>query len=59
VAHPRPPAAQRPPRTIIPLLQAQHEPGELLLACAVLGQPGTQDDAWEQPPILTDWLARD
>ncbi|MBK8900562.1 MAG: DUF2264 domain-containing protein [Anaerolineaceae bacterium] len=46
------------PRTVLPTLVAQHDPGEHWLACAVLAEPGVDDwnKAWEQPPDLPAWF---
>ncbi len=47
------------PRTVLPSLLAEHEPGEHWLACAVLADPdaaGWQLD-WDQPPALLPWCA--
>ncbi|KAB8140038.1 DUF2264 domain-containing protein [Chloroflexia bacterium SDU3-3] len=47
------------PRTVLPSLLAQHEPGVHWLACAVLADPSLPawDAAWASPPALPEWLA--
>ena len=46
------------PRTVLPTLVAQHDPGEHWLACAVLADPDVVrwQKAWEQPPALPSWF---
>jgi hypothetical protein len=46
------------PRTVLPILLTQHEPGEHWLACAVLAEPDINDwqAAWAQPPQLPEWI---
>ncbi|MBN2469950.1 MAG: DUF2264 domain-containing protein [Anaerolineae bacterium] len=46
------------PRTVIPTLCAQHQPGEHWLACAVIADPNATrwQDAWEQVPALPAFI---
>ena len=48
------------PRTVLPTLLDQHDPGEHWLACAVLAEPDVDDwnKAWEQPPTLPTWFTK-
>jgi hypothetical protein len=46
------------PRTVIPTLLGEHEPGDYLLACAVLADPNGDkwESAWNKPPELPVWF---
>jgi hypothetical protein len=46
------------PRTVLPSLVAQHDPGETWLACAVLAlvDTGGLAETWAQVPELPEWL---
>jgi hypothetical protein len=40
------------PRTVIPLLEAEHEPGTRFLCCAVLATDALEVSDWDRPPQL-------
>jgi hypothetical protein len=46
------------PRTVLPTLTAQHEPGDYWLVCAVLADPDTEqwERDWQQVPALPAFL---